>query len=64
MKQNANLVCINPKCKKEFPIKSFEIRCDKCDFLLDVNYEFTPNPKLKDVFLNSVLNGSFHNLDI
>ena len=50
MKQNANLVCINPKCKKEFPIKSFEIRCDKCDFLLDVNYEIAPNPKLKDVF--------------
>ena len=50
MKQNANLVCINPRCKKEFPIKSFEIRCDKCDFLLDVNYEIAPNPKLKDVF--------------
>ena len=50
MKQNANLVCMNPKCKKQFPIKSFQIRCDKCDFLLDVNYEVAPSPKLKNVF--------------
>ena len=50
MKQSANLVCINPKCGKEFPIKSFQIRCDKCDFLLDVNYKYSPSTKLKEIF--------------
>ena len=50
MNQSANLICINPKCGKEFPIKSFQIRCDKCDFLLDVGYAETPSPKLKDTF--------------
>jgi len=50
MKQSANLVCINPKCQKEFPIKSFQIRCDKCDFLLDVNYKHAPPTKLKEIF--------------
>ena len=44
------MICINPKCGKEFPIKSFQIRCDKCDFLLDVSYVETPSPKLKDTF--------------
>ena len=50
MKQSANLVCINPKCGKQFPIKSFQLRCDKCDFLLDVDYKDAPSSKLKDVF--------------
>ena len=50
MKQSADLVCANPKCGKKFPIKSFNIRCDKCDFLLDVNYKDAPSTKLKDVF--------------
>ena len=50
MKQSANLVCINPKCRKEFPIKSFQIICDNCDFLLDVIYKHAPPTKLKEVF--------------
>ena len=50
MKQRANLECINPKCKKEFPIMSFQIRCDMCDYLLDVNYKETPSTNLKEVF--------------
>ena len=50
MKQIANLVCVNPKCKKEFPVKSFQIRCDKCDFLLDVDYKNPPSIKLKEIF--------------
>tara|TARA_B100000929_G_scaffold290739_1_gene285688 strand:- start:257 stop:1600 length:1344 start_codon:yes stop_codon:yes gene_type:complete len=50
MNQSASLICINPKCGKEFPIKSFQIRCDKCHFLLDVSYTETPSPKLKDTF--------------
>ena len=51
MKQSANLLCANPKCGKQFPIKSFQIRCDKCDFLLDVEYKDTPSTKLKETFL-------------
>ena len=43
MKQRANLACINPKCGKIFPIKSLDIRCDKCDFLLDVDYKDAPS---------------------
>mgnify|MGYP001221998593 CR=1 FL=1 len=50
MKQSANLVCINPKCKKQFPIKSSQLKCDKCDFLLDVDYKEAPSPKLKEIF--------------
>jgi len=50
MKQNAHLVCINPKCGKKFEIKSTLILCDKCEFLLDVEYEKSPPTKLKDVF--------------
>ena len=50
MKQSANLICINPKCRKEFPIRSLQIRCDKCDFLLDVNYKEVPSTKLKETF--------------
>ena len=50
MKQNAKLVCINPACKKEFKIKSFQIRCDKCDFLLDVEYAEKPPSELKETF--------------
>ena len=50
MKQSADLVCVNPKCGKKFPIKSFSIRCDKCDFLLDVSYKDAPSTKLKDIF--------------
>ena len=50
MKQNARLVCINPNCKKEFEIKSFQIKCDKCDFLLDVEYIQTPSSDLKETF--------------
>jgi len=50
MKQRANLACINPKCGKIFPIKSLDIRCDKCDFLLDVDYKDAPSSKLKESF--------------
>ena len=50
MKQTANLVCINPKCHKEFPINSFQIKCDKCGFLLDVVYKEAPSTKFKEVF--------------
>jgi len=50
MKQSASLVCANPKCGKKFPIKSVQIRCNKCNFLLDVGYTDTPSPKLKEVF--------------
>ena len=50
MKQSASLVCANPKCGKKFPIKSVQIRCDKCNFLLDVGYTDAPSPKLKEVF--------------
>ena len=51
MKQSANLVCVNPKCRKIFPIKSSQLKCDKCDFLLDVEYKDTPSTKLKETFL-------------
>ena len=51
MKQSANLVCVNPKCRKTFPIKSSQLKCDKCDFLLDVEYKDTPSTKLKETFL-------------
>ena len=50
MKQNAKLVCVNPTCKKQFEIRSLQIRCDKCDFLLDVEYKDTPPSKLKETF--------------
>ena len=50
MKQNAKLVCVNPTCKKQFEIRSLQIRCDKCDFLLDVEYKETPPSKLKETF--------------
>ena len=50
MKQNARLVCINPNCKKEFEIKSFQIKCDKCNFLLDVEYVQNPSSDLKEIF--------------
>ena len=50
MLQRAKLVCINPKCGKTYPIKSLAIKCDLCNFLLDVKYEDKPNSKLKEVF--------------
>ena len=50
MKQYAELVCINPKCGKIYPIKSTTIHCDKCQFLLDVSYKETPPTKLKEIF--------------
>ena len=50
MKQYAELVCINPKCGKIYPIKSTTIHCDKCQFLLDVRYKETPPSKLKEIF--------------
>ena len=50
MKQIAKLVCVNPTCKKQFEIRSLQIRCNKCDFLLDVEYENTPSSKLKETF--------------
>ena len=50
MKQSAKLVCINPACRKEFKIKSSQIKCDKCDFLLDVEYAEKPPSELKETF--------------
>tara|TARA_Y100000590_G_scaffold244897_1_gene275252 strand:+ start:5569 stop:6912 length:1344 start_codon:yes stop_codon:yes gene_type:complete len=50
MKQEARLECINPKCGKKFPIRSTTIKCDVCNYLLDVKYDDSPSPKLKDVF--------------
>ena len=47
MKQYAELVCINPKCGKIYPIKSTTIHCDKCQFLLDVRYKETPPTKFE-----------------
>jgi len=50
MLQQAKLECINPKCGKIYPIKSAVIKCEVCSFLLDVKYEESPNPDLKNVF--------------
>ena len=50
MLQQAKLECINPKCGKIYPIKSAAIKCEVCSFLLDVKYEESPNPDLKNVF--------------
>ena len=50
MLQKAKLVCINPKCGKTYPIKSTAIKCETCDFLLDVKYEESPNSDLMNTF--------------
>ena len=50
MLQKAKLVCINPKCGKIYPIKSAAIKCDTCNFLLDVKYEERPNSDLMNTF--------------
>ena len=50
MIQKAKLVCMNPKCKKTYPIRSTAIKCESCNYLLDVKYENVPNPKLKDTY--------------
>jgi len=50
MMQKAKLVCINPKCAKVYPIKSTAIKCETCNYLLDVKYEEKPNSDLKEVF--------------
>ena len=36
MQQKAKLVCINPDCGKAFSIRSLAIKCDVCNFLLDI----------------------------
>ena len=43
-------MCINPKCGKTYPIKSTAIKCETCDFLLDVKYEESPNSDLMNTF--------------
>ena len=50
MQQQAKLVCINPNCGKTYSIKSLAIKCDSCNFLLDVKYENKPSSSLKEVF--------------
>ena len=50
MQQKAKLVCINPNCGKTYSIKSLAIKCDSCNFLLDVKYENKPSSSLKEVF--------------
>ena len=43
-------MCINPKCGKIYPIKSAAIKCEACNFLLDVKYEERPNSDLMNTF--------------
>ena len=50
MQQKAKLVCINPNCGKTYSIKSLAIKCDSCNFLLDVKYENKPSSNLKRRF--------------
>ena len=50
MIQKAKLVCINPKCGKTYPIRSTAIKCESCNYLLDVKYEQAPSSKLKETF--------------
>ena len=61
MKQSAHLVCINPKCGETYPIVSRQIRCEKCGFLLDVEYDQKPSTKLKEIFYQRRSRDSIYN---
>ena len=49
LQNKSYLKCINHKCGKEYPIRSFEFNCT-CGNLLDVKYNDTPPQNLKDIF--------------
>ena len=61
MKQSAHLLCINPKCRETYPIVSRHIKCEKCGFLLDVEYEQKPSTKLKEIFYQRRSRDSIYN---
>ena len=61
MKQTAHLSCINPKCGETYPIASRQIKCEKCGFLLDVEYKEKPPAKLKEIFYQRRSRDSIYN---
>ena len=61
MKQSAHLLCINPKCREPYPIVSRQIKCEKCGFLLDVEYNQKPPTKLKETFYQRRSRDSIYN---
>ena len=61
MKQSAHLLCMNPKCGQMYPIVSRQIKCEKCGFLLDVEYDQKPPTKLKEIFYQRRSRDSIYN---
>ena len=61
MKQSAHLLCMNPKCGQTYPIVSRQIKCEKCGFLLDVEYNQKPPTKLKETFYQRRSRDSIYN---
>ena len=61
MKQSAHLLCMNPKCGQTYPIVSRHIKCEKCGFLLDVEYDQKPPTKLKETFYQRRSRDSIYN---
>ena len=61
MIQTAHLLCINPKCGETYPIASRQIKCEKCGFLLDVEYKEKPPAKLKEIFYQRRSRDSIYN---
>ena len=61
MKQSAHLLCMNPKCGQTYPIVSRQIKCEKCGFLLDVEYDQKPPTKLKETFYQRRSRDSIYN---
>ena len=61
MKQSAQLLCMNPKCGQIYPIVSRQIKCEKCGFLLDVEYDQKPPTKLKEIFYQRRSRDSIYN---
>ena len=61
MKQSAHLLCMNPKCGQIYPIVSRQIKCEKCGFLLDVEYDQKPPTKLKETFYQRRSRDSIYN---
>jgi len=52
---------MNPKCGQIYPIVSRQIKCEKCGFLLDVEYDQKPPTKLKEIFYQRRSRDSIYN---